>query len=161
MLAWFREEVRQSIALLKCLRAMGKALKLKLYADPPLVKMVILWIISGSSITMPTSTFRPCPSMCYATTARTMAFTRSMRITSSSGGTTPTFPNLETDELVYRTRSGGEVRRDTLELDFIEKEASVTPSQASRCINARRDPLEVGGVFPVKGETSALREAIS
>jgi hypothetical protein len=31
----FREEVRQSIALLKRLKAMGKAVKLKLYADPP------------------------------------------------------------------------------------------------------------------------------
>jgi len=41
-LAAFRNEVRQSIALLKRLKAMGKAVKLKLYAEPPLVKMVIL-----------------------------------------------------------------------------------------------------------------------
>ena len=33
-LTTFREEIRQSIALLKRLRAMGKAVKLKLYADP-------------------------------------------------------------------------------------------------------------------------------
>ena len=41
-LTTFRQEVRQSIALLKRLRAMGKTVKLKLYADPPLVKMLIL-----------------------------------------------------------------------------------------------------------------------
>jgi len=38
----FREEVRQSIALLKRLKAIGKVVKLKLYADAPLVKLVIL-----------------------------------------------------------------------------------------------------------------------
>ena len=38
----FREEVRQSIQLLKRLKAMGKAVKLKLYSDSPLIKLVIL-----------------------------------------------------------------------------------------------------------------------
>ena len=38
----FREEVRQSIQLLKRLKAMGKAVKLKLYSDSPLMKLVIL-----------------------------------------------------------------------------------------------------------------------
>ncbi|MEK7350405.1 MAG: hypothetical protein AAB177_05985, partial [Nitrospirota bacterium] len=38
----FREEIRQSIQLLKRLKAMGKAVKLKLYSDSPLMKLVIL-----------------------------------------------------------------------------------------------------------------------
>ena len=38
----FRTEVRESIALLKRLKASGKAVKLKLYSDPPLVKLTIL-----------------------------------------------------------------------------------------------------------------------
>jgi hypothetical protein len=38
----FRTEVRESIALLKRLKATGKAVKLKLYSDPPLVKLAIL-----------------------------------------------------------------------------------------------------------------------
>jgi hypothetical protein len=38
----FQKEVRESIALLKRLRATGKAIKLKLYSDPPLVKLAIL-----------------------------------------------------------------------------------------------------------------------
>ena len=44
----FREEVGQSIRLLKQLKAMGKAVRLKLYSDPPLMKMVFvgdyLWL---------------------------------------------------------------------------------------------------------------------
>jgi len=38
----FRKEVRESIDLLKRLKATGKAVKLKLYSDPPLVKLAIL-----------------------------------------------------------------------------------------------------------------------
>ena len=38
----FRKEVRESIALLKRLKATGKAVTLKLYSDPPLVKLTIL-----------------------------------------------------------------------------------------------------------------------
>jgi hypothetical protein len=41
-LARFRSEVMQSIDSLKQLRATGKMIRLKLYADPPLVKLVIL-----------------------------------------------------------------------------------------------------------------------
>ncbi|MEP6935759.1 MAG: hypothetical protein ABI988_17765 [Nitrospirota bacterium] len=41
-LQYFREEVRQSIELLKRHKAIGKAVKLKLYSEPPLVKLVIL-----------------------------------------------------------------------------------------------------------------------
>jgi hypothetical protein len=41
-LSLFRDEVKQSIALLKRLKAMGKAVRLKLYSDSPLVKMVVL-----------------------------------------------------------------------------------------------------------------------
>ena len=38
----FRKEIRESITLLKRLKATGKAVKLKLYSDPPLVKLAIL-----------------------------------------------------------------------------------------------------------------------
>ena len=38
----FRAEVKESIALLKRLKAAGKAVRLKLYSDPPLVKLAIL-----------------------------------------------------------------------------------------------------------------------
>lgn len=38
----FQEEVHRSIELLKRLRALGKSVRLKFYADPPLVKLVIL-----------------------------------------------------------------------------------------------------------------------
>jgi len=38
----YRAEVRKSIELLKRLKAIGKAVKLKLYSDPPLIKLVFL-----------------------------------------------------------------------------------------------------------------------
>jgi len=38
----FQDEVYRSIELLKRLKALGKSVKLKFYADPPLVKLVIL-----------------------------------------------------------------------------------------------------------------------
>lgn len=38
----FRDEVRQSIELLKRLKAVGKSVRLKLYSDQPLVKLVVL-----------------------------------------------------------------------------------------------------------------------
>lgn len=38
----FQDEVHRSIELLKRLRALGKSVRLKFYADPPLVKLVIL-----------------------------------------------------------------------------------------------------------------------
>jgi hypothetical protein len=41
-LARFRSEVTESIEILKKLKATGKTVRLKLYSDPPLVKLVIL-----------------------------------------------------------------------------------------------------------------------
>ena len=38
----YREEVKQSIELLKRLKEVGKSVKLKLYSNPPLLKLVIL-----------------------------------------------------------------------------------------------------------------------
>jgi hypothetical protein len=38
----FRKEITESIALLRRIKATGKAVKLKLYSDPPLVKLAIL-----------------------------------------------------------------------------------------------------------------------
>ena len=38
----FQDEVRRSIELLKRLKAIGKSVRLKLYTEPPLVKLVIL-----------------------------------------------------------------------------------------------------------------------
>ena len=114
----FREEVRQSIALLKRLRAMGKAVKLKLYADPPLVKMLILgdylWLQHYHADldvrTMPEYVLRHNRQHhgLYSLYAHYFAQRwQSIEI--------PEY-DLDNDELIYRNTAGNEVRREPFEI---------------------------------------------
>lgn len=113
----FRKELRQSIALLKRLRAMGKAVKLKLYADPPLVKMVILgdylWLQHYHAEldvqTMPEYVLRRNRKDHGLYTLYAHYFEQRWE--------SPDIPeyDLETDELVYRGRSGSEISRERFE----------------------------------------------
>ena len=114
----FREEVRQSIALLKRLRAMGKAVKLKLYADAPLVKMIILgdylWLQHYHAEldvrTMPEYVLRHNRQNhgLYSLYAHYFAQRwQSVEI--------PEY-DLDNDELVYRNSAGAEIRRERFEI---------------------------------------------
>ncbi len=110
----FREEVRQSIALLKRLKAMGKAVKLKLYADSPLVKMVILgdylWLQHYHADldveTMPEYVLEYKRKDHGLYTLYSHYFQQRWD--------SPDIPeyDLDTDELVYRNRAGHEARRE-------------------------------------------------
>lgn len=132
-LARFREEVRQSITLLKRLRAMGKAVKLKLYSDPPLVKMVILgdylWLQHYHADldiqTMPEYVLRHNRKDHGFFTLYAHYFQQRW-----NDAEIPEY-DLETDELVYRTGGGGEVRREIFESDGHQKETSVAPPISS------------------------------
>jgi hypothetical protein len=114
----FREEVRQSIALLKRLRAMGKAVKLKLYADAPLVKMIILgdylWLQHYHAEldvrTMPEYLLRHNRQHhgLYSLYAHYFA-QRWQRVE------IPEY-DLDNDELVYRNSAGIETRRERFEI---------------------------------------------
>lgn len=111
----FREEVRQSIELLKRLKAVGKAVKLKLYSDPPLVKLVILgdylWLqhyhTDLNVQTMPEYVFQHNQkdhglyTLCYH-----------YFVQKWESAEIPEY-DLDTDELVYRDTNGNEVRRET------------------------------------------------
>jgi hypothetical protein len=119
----FREEVRQSIALLKRLRAMGKAIKLKLYADPPLVKMLILgdylWLQHYHADldvrTMPEYVLRHNRQNhgFYSLYAHYFAQQwQSMEI--------PEY-DLDNDELVYRNSVGVEMRRERFKIASAEE----------------------------------------
>ena len=114
----FRDEVRQSIALLKRLRAMGKAINLKLYADPPLVKMLILgdylWLQHYHADldvrTMPEYVLRHNRQNhgLYSLYAHYFAQQwQSVEI--------PEY-DLESDELIYRNTVDGEMRRERFEV---------------------------------------------
>lgn len=125
-IATFREEVRQSIALLKRLRAMGKAVKLKLYADPPLVKMVILgdylWLQhyhTDLDVQMlPEYVLRHNRQNHGLYTLYAHYFQQRWE-----SADIPEY-DLDTDELVYRNRAGSEVRRERFESEALEEAAA-------------------------------------
>ena len=110
----YREGVRQSIELLKRLQAVGKSVKLKLYSDPPLLKLVILgdylWMQHYHTDLdiqeMPEYVLRHNANdhglytLCYQYFVQRWERTE-----------IPEY-DLETDELVYRNKNGGEVRRE-------------------------------------------------
>ena len=129
----FRDEVRQSIVLLKRLRAMGKAVKLKLYADPPLVKMLILgdylWLQHYHADldvrTMPEYVLRHNRQDHGLYTLYAHYFEhrwQSIEI--------PEY-DLDTDELVYRNRAGNEMRREQFE-NVVEAAESCTEATSER-----------------------------
>ena len=112
----FRAEVRQCIELFKRLKAIGKAVKLKLYSDPPLVKLVVLgdylWLQHYHTDldvqTMPEYVLRHnlkdhgLYTLCY------QYFVQKWESTEI-----PEY-DFDTDELVYRGSNGSEVRRERL-----------------------------------------------
>ena len=120
----FREEVRQSIELIKRLKAIGKAVKLKLYSDPPLIKLVILgdylWLQHYHTDldiqSMPEYVLQHNMKGHGLYTLYYQYFVQRWE--------SPEVPeyDLATDELVYRGTSGGEVRR----IRFGSEQASAT-----------------------------------
>lgn len=122
-LSTFRDEVRQSIELLKRLKAMGKAVKLKLYSDSPLIKMVILgdylWLQHYHADldvrTMPEYVLRHNRQDHGLYTLYAHYFTQRWH-----HAEIPEY-DLETDELVYRR--GSEIRRERFEREPVSDEA--------------------------------------
>ena len=120
----FREEVRQSIQLLKRLKAMGKAVKLKLYSDSPLMKLVILgdylWLQHYHADldvqTMPEYVLRHNRKDHGLYTLYAHYFVQRWESTEI-----PEY-DLDTDELVYRGRTGNEIRRERFEIETAPEE---------------------------------------
>ena len=118
----FRREVRQSIALLKRLKAVGKSVRLKLYADAPPVKMVILgdylWLQHNHADTgidaMPEYLLRRNPAAHGLYTLYAHDFERRW-----ADAEIPEY-DLDTDELVYRSRAGGELRRERFDCETLD-----------------------------------------
>lgn len=109
----FRDEVKQSIELLKRLKAIGKAVKLKLYSDPPLIKLVILgdylWLQHYHTDLdvqrMPEYVLQHNQ---HGHGLYTLCYQYFVQRWQSHD--IPEY-DLDTDELVYRGRNGGEVKR--------------------------------------------------
>jgi hypothetical protein len=141
-LAAFREEVRQSIALLKRLKAMGKAVKLKLYSDPPLIKMVILgdylWLQQYHADldvqTMPEYVLRHNRKDHSLYTLYAHYFGQRWESTEI-----PEY-DLETDELVYRSKTGSEIRRERYGIDVALEEVGSTVEP----LDLTAEPVKLG-----------------
>ena len=120
----FRDEVRQSIQLLKRLKAMGKAVKLKLYSDSPLMKLVILgdylWLQHYHADldirTMPEYVLRHNRKDHGLYTLYAHYFVQRWE-----SAEIPEY-DLDTDELVYRSKTGNEIRRERFEIGAASEE---------------------------------------
>ncbi len=113
----FLQEVRDSIRFLKSLKAGGKDVHLKLYSDPPLVRLVILgdyiWLQHYHTVVdvqaMPEYVFRHNHNRHGLYSLFYQYFARRWK--------SPEIPeyDLETDELVYRKPNGEVLRREPFE----------------------------------------------
>ena len=110
----FREGIRKSIFFLKGLKALQKNVKLKLYNDPPFLKLVILgdymWIQyyhTGLDVQrMPEYVFKHDQNLGSLYLPLYQYF-----LTKWDHPDIPEY-DLESDELIYRDRGGNEVRRE-------------------------------------------------
>ena len=153
----FRAEVRQSILLLKRLKAMGKAVKLKLYSDSPLMKLVILgdylWLQHYHADldvkTMPEYVLRHNSKDHGLYTLYAHYFVQRW-----ANVEIPEY-DLETDELIYRNKTGSEIRRERFEMEPAPEEvgaltgsfeltAKPTHIELSRSVRSKTDRTAIG-----------------
>lgn len=139
----FRQELQDTIALIKRFRVSGKVIRLKLYSDRPHLRMVILgdylWLQhyhTGLDIRwMPEYVFQHNPDNHGLYTLFYQYFTKRWE-----NQEIPEY-DFETDELVYRARNGSELRREPFGLgssagldvsDVTLLEPSLAVAQAER-----------------------------
>jgi hypothetical protein len=141
-LATFREEVRQSIALLKRLKAMGKAVKLKLYSDPPLMKMVILGDYLWLQHYHADLDVEIMPEYVLRHNRRDHGLYTLYAHYFEHRWESPEIPeyDLETDELVYRSKTGSEIRREPFEIETPPEEVG----SLEESLGLTSEPLQLG-----------------
>ena len=145
-LAAFQEEVRQSIELLKRLKAIGKAVKLKLYSDPPLIKMVILgdylWLQHYHADldvqTMPEYVLQHNRKDHGLFTLYSHYFAQRWK-----SAEIPEY-DLDTDELVYRSGNGNEIRREGFGIEDASEEARSETRSIVEEIDLTRETVRLG-----------------
>jgi hypothetical protein len=115
----FHEELAETLRLFKRLRAAGKVLKLKLYSDRPHVKMVILgdylWLQhyhTGIDV-------KSVPEYVFQYNLKNHGLYTLFSQYFMKRWENPDIPeyDFDTGELVYRTKSGKELRREPFELE--------------------------------------------
>ena len=110
----YREGVRQSIELLKRLQAVGKSVKLKLYSDPPLLKLVILGDYLWMQHYHTDLDIQEMPEYVLRHNSKDHGLYTLCYQYFVQRWERPEIPeyDLGTDELVYRDKNGREVRRE-------------------------------------------------
>jgi hypothetical protein len=126
----FGEQIRKSIDFLKLLKGAQKNVRLKLYSDPPFLKMTILgdfiWLQHyqpGSDVQrMPRYVFKHDPNIGSLYLPFYQYFLGRWN--------NPHIPeyDLETDELVYRDMAGNEVRREKMNGAKLEGVTNTDPT---------------------------------
>jgi len=145
----FGEQIRKSIDFLKALKAAQKNVKLKLYPDPPFLKMTILgdniWLQHyqpGLDVQiMPKYVFKHDPNIGGLYFPFYQYFLGRWN--------NPDLPeyDLETDELIYRDTAGNEVRREKLNGVKIEEVANTDSTNQE--IPQNDNVVENGTSFPL------------
>ncbi len=115
----FREEVRESIALLKRLKASGKAVKLKFYSGPPLVKLVILGDYLWLKHYHTDLDVQTMPEFVFQHNLNDHGLYNLFYQYFMQRWEDPEIPEYDfhSDELVYRAHNGNEVLRERFGLD--------------------------------------------
>ncbi len=154
--ATFREQIKKSIIFLKDLKDINKEVELKLYPDPPLLKVVILddyvWIQhyhAGLDVqAMPECVFKQDQNLGSLYTP----FYRYFMIRWNS----PAAPeyDLESDELVYRDGAGNEIRRERF--DRLESETNPRIALPPDPFFLRNDRLPGRVIYPIRQNRRSL-----
>ena len=147
----FRDEVRQSIELLKRLKAMGKAVRLKFYSDSPLIKLVILgdylWLQHYHTDldvkTMPEYVLRHNRKDHGLYTLYAHYFVQRW-----GSAEIPEY-DLDTDELVYRSKTGNEIRRERFEIEPASEEVG----DLVEALDLTAEPAQIGLSRSARSET--------
>ena len=128
----FRKEVRESIALLKRLKATGKAVKLKLYSDPPLVKLTILGDYFWLKHYHTDLDVQTMPEYMFQHNRNDHGLYNLFYQYFMQRWGNPEIPeyDFDTDELVYRGHNGTEVMRERLGMG---KEAEDLRQEPGHC----------------------------
>jgi len=145
----FRKEIRESITLLKRLKATGKAVKLKLYSDPPLVKLAILGDYLWLKHYHTDLDVQTMPEYLFQHNLKDHGLYNLFYQYFLQRWEHPEIPeyDFETDELVYRGHKGNEILREQFGLgkktEDVRQEPGIFPELLSMSPRLGRAALTI------------------
>lgn len=117
----FREQIVKSIGFLKSLKAQQKNIRLKLYEEPPLLKLTVLGDYLFLKYFHPGLTVREIPEYVFRHSVNRGSLFHPFYDLFQTKWRDPDIPeyDFELDEMIYRDHTGNEVKREKLdELSF-------------------------------------------